>query len=361
MADEVVASLSTWPTDSRFIKIITNRIDPSVLLVVNALVTGGAGFIGGHLAESFAGDGLDVTVLDNYEPYYDLGIKDHNVEAARVAAADSDGSLEIVEGSVTDAEFVNDLTEDADVVYHQAAQAGVRKSVEDPAKVNEYNVTGTINVLEAARNADVDRVVYASSSSVYGKPEYLPYDESHPNEPVSPYGVSKLAGEHYMRVYNEVYGLPTVSLRYFTVYGPRMRPNMAISNFVSRCMRGVPPQVYGDGEQTRDFTYVEDVVKANRTLLTDDGADGEVLNIGSTDNIDIATLAEVVHDEIDPTVAIEFTDPRDGDAEHTHADVSKANDLIGYEPTRDIREGIREFINWYERNRDWYDPLVVDS
>ena len=310
------------------------------------LVTGGAGFIGGHLAESFASDGHDITVLDNYEPYYDLGIKDHNVNAGREAAANSNGAYEMVDGSVTDAELVDELTRDVDVIYHQAAQAGVRTSVKEPTKVNAYNVTGTINVLDAARRNDADRVVYASSSSVYGKPQYLPYDEDHPNEPVSPYGVSKLSGEHYARVYNEVYGLPTVSLRYFTVYGPRMRPNMAISNFVSRCMRGEPPQVYGDGEQTRDFTYIEDVVDANRTLLTDSSADGEVMNIGSTDNIDIRTLAEVVRDEIDPDLPVEHTEAREGDAEHTHADVSKASELIGYESTRDIRAGVREFIDW---------------
>ncbi|ELY95679.1 NAD-dependent epimerase/dehydratase [Natrialba hulunbeirensis JCM 10989] len=328
---------------------------------MDILVTGGAGFIGGHLAESFAAAGHDVTVLDNYEPYYDLGIKDHNVEAVEAAATDSDGSCEIVDGSVTDADLLTSLTKQTDIIYHQAAQAGVRKSVEEPDKVNEFNVTGTVNVLEAARTNDVDRVVYASSSSVYGKPEYLPYDEAHPNEPVSPYGVSKLSAEHYMRVYNEVYGLPTVSLRYFTVYGPRMRPNMAISNFVSRCMRGDPPVIYGDGEQTRDFTYIADVIDANHRLLTDDSADGELMNIGSTDNIDIETLAEVVRDEIDPDLPVEYTDARDGDAEHTHADISKANELIGYEPSRDIREGVREFIDWYETNREWYEPLVVNS
>jgi UDP-glucose 4-epimerase len=328
---------------------------------MNILVTGGAGFIGGHLAETFSGNGHDVTVIDNYEPYYDIGIKDQNVETARKAATNSDGSYEIVDGSITNAQLVDDFTKDTDIIYHQAAQAGVRTSVEEPAKVNEYNVTGTMNILEGARTNDVERVVYASSSSVYGIPEYLPYDEKHPNEPVSPYGVSKLASEHYMRVYNEVYGLPTVSLRYFTVYGPRMRPNMAISNFVSRCMRRISPQIYGDGKQTRDFTYIDDVVDANKTLLTDSSADGEVMNIGSTDNIDIATLAEVVRDEIDPNLEIEFTDERKGDAEHTHANILKANELIGYEPTRDIREGVREFIGWYKQNRDWYEPLVVNS
>ena len=218
-----------------------------------------------------------------------------------------------------------------------------------------------MNVLEASRWHDVDRVVVASSSSVYGKPQYLPYDEDHPTEPVSPYGVSKLATEQYARVYNEVYGLPTVSLRYFTVYGPRMRPNMAMTNFVSRCLHGEPPVIYGDGEQTRDFTYVDDVRRVNKQLLTDDRADGEILNIGSSDNIDIQTLAEVVRDAIDPSLELVYDDPRTGDAEHTHADVTKAGELLDYEPTVSIREGVEQFIGWYRANKDWYDPLVRNS
>ena len=328
---------------------------------MDVLVTGGAGFIGGHLAETFAEDGHDVVVLDNFEPYYDLGIKEHNVEAARDAADSSSGSYELVRGSTTEADLVADLVSETDVVYHQAAQAGVRTSVDEPRKVNSYNVEGTLNVLDAARDSDVKRVVNASSSSVYGKPQYLPYDEAHPTTPISPYGASKLAAEHYVRVYNEVYGLPTVSLRYFTVYGPRMRPNMAITNFVSRCLHGEPPIVYGDGSQTRDFTYIEDVVEANRRLLTDDSADGEVMNIGSTDNVDILTLAETVRDEIDPDLGIEFAERHASDADHTHADISRASELIGYEPTRAIREGVREFIGWYRENEDWYDPLVRQS
>jgi UDP-glucose 4-epimerase len=325
------------------------------------LITGGAGFIGGHIAEGLAADGHHLTVIDNFEPYYDLGIKEHNVEVAREAAAKSGGSYELLRDSITDADLLETLVADVDVVYHQAAQAGVRKSVEEPATVNSYNVDGTINVLEAARTHDVERVVVASSSSVYGKPEYLPYDEAHPTTPVSPYGVSKLATEQYARVYSEIYGLPTVSLRYFTVYGPRMRPNMAFTNFVSRCLHGEPPVIYGDGTQTRDFTDKDDVVRVNEQLLADDSADGEIVNVGSTDTIDIQTLAEIIRDEIDPDLDIEYDEAREGDAEHTHADISKANELLGYEPTVDIREGTRKFIAWYRENQDWYDPLVRNS
>ena len=324
------------------------------------LVTGGAGFIGGHLAESFVKKGHDVTTLDILEPFYDTGLKQHNIDAARQAAQHG-GSYEFIEGSTTNTDLVDGIMQDIDVVYHQAAQAGVRASVEEPVKVTEYNINGSQTILEAARKHDVNRVINASSSSVYGKPQYLPYDEDHSHEPVSPYGASKLAVEHYMRVYTEVYGLPTVSLRYFTVYGPRMRPNMAISNFVSRCMRGEPPEIYGDGKQTRDFTYIADVIDANHRLLEDDSADGEAMNIGSTDNIDIRALAEIVRDEIDPDLPIEHTEAREGDAEHTHANISKATELIGYEPSRDIREGVSEFIEWYRQNREWYEPLVLRS
>jgi UDP-glucose 4-epimerase len=196
---------------------------------------------------------------------------------------------------------------------------------------------------------------------VYGVPRYLPYDEEHPTTPVSPYGASKLSAERYLCAYSEVYDLPAVALRYFTVYGPRMRPNMAITNFVSRCTNGEPPVVYGDGTQTRDFTYIDDVVAANLELLETDAADGEAVNVGSTDNIEIRELASVIRDEIAPDLELEYGERHAADAEHTHADVSKARDLLGYESTHDIREGVRKFVGWYRDNRDWYEPLVRSS
>jgi len=322
------------------------------------LVTGGAGFIGGHLAERFARDGHDVVVLDNLDPFYDLDIKQHNVEIGREAAENGDGNYRLVEGDVRDAELVTELVTDADYVYHQAAQAGVRPSVQNPRKYDEVNADGTLNLLDACRDEGIERFVMASSSSVYGVPEYLPYDESHPTTPVSPYGASKLAAERYACAYGEVYDFSAVALRYFTVYGPRMRPNMAISNFVSRCMNGHPPVIYGDGKQTRDFTYIEDVVEANVTLLEEDAADGEAVNIGSTDNIEINVLAEEIRDQLAPELELVYEEGHDADAEHTHADTSKANELLGYEPDHTIREGVSKFIDWYQENREWYEPLV---
>lgn len=322
------------------------------------LVTGGAGFIGGHLAERFLNNGHDVTVLDTLDPFYSVGLKKHNIEVARRSADSGEGNYEFVEGSVTDLETVSEIVSDVDFVFHQAAQAGVRTSVDNPEKVHKINVTGTMNVLEAARKSDVTRVVNASSSSVYGTPEYLPYDEEHPKTPVSPYGASKVAAEQYVRVYNEVYDLPTVSLRYFTVYGPRMRPNMAFTNFVSRCLQGKPPVIYGDGQQTRDFTFVKDVADANETLLRTDAADGEIVNIGSGGRITIEKLATVIRDEINPDLDLVYDDAREGDAEHTQADITKAGELMDYEPSVAIKGGARRFVEWYRKNQDWYGPLV---
>ena len=325
------------------------------------LVTGGAGFIGGHLAEQFVADGHSVTVLDNLDPLYDTRIKNHNVEAGRAAATGGGGEYTFVKGDVRNEDLVCELVTESDAVYHQGGVAGVRRSVEMPEEYDDVNVDGTLNVLEAARDTSLERLVVASSSSVYGKPVDLPYDEHHPTTPVSPYGASKLAAERYWCAYHEVYGLPTVALRYFTVYGPRMRPNMAISNFVSRCLNGESPVVYGDGTQTRDFTYVEDVLDANLALLETAAADGEAINIGSSDTIEIRTLADEIRAQLAPGLELEYDTRHDADAEHTHADVSKAQELLGYDPEHTIRDGVAKYIEWYRDNRDWYEPLVRNS
>lgn len=322
------------------------------------LVTGGAGFIGSNLAHRLLELDHRVTVLDNLDPYYNTEIKRRNIERCREVGGER---YEFVDGSVTDRQLVDELVDGVDVVFHQAAQAGVRTSVENPQKPNDVNVGGTLNVLTAAVDHDVERVVNASSSSVYGETEYLPFDEEHPKTPQSPYGVSKLAGEHYCRVFNDLYGLGTVSLRYFTVYGPYMRPNMAITNFTSRCLRGENPVVYGDGEQTRDFTYIDDIVEANVELLDSGVGDGEAFNIGSGGNITINDLADYIVEQTGADVEKEYAAAKKGDARHTHADTAKAKEVLGYESETTIREGVAAFVDWYGENRDWYEPLVLDS
>ncbi|KDE57456.1 UDP-glucose 4-epimerase [Halostagnicola sp. A56] len=327
---------------------------------MNVLVTGGAGFIGSHIAHRLLAEGHRVVVLDVLDPYYNTAIKERNLERCRAEGGDR---FTFVEGSITDEALVREVVSSNDIefAYHQAAQAGVRTSVENPKKPHEINTGGLLNLLIAADEHGLERVVNASSSSVYGEVDYLPYDEDHQNVPQSPYGVTKLTAEHYCRVWDDLYDVNTVSLRYFTVYGPRMRPNMAITNFTSRCLNGHPPVIYGDGQQTRDFTYIDDVVDANLSLLETDAADGTVMNIGSTGTITIQALAEHVIEQTGADVGIEYTEPKEADARHTHADVSKASDLIGYEPSTAIREGVGQFVDWYRANREWYEPLVLDS
>lgn len=327
---------------------------------MNILVTGGAGFIGSHITHRLLELGHDVVVVDTLDPYYDPDIKRRNVDRCEDVGGDA---YTFLEGSITDRELVDGLMSEHDIqfVYHEAAQAGVRTSVENPQKPNRINVEGLLNVLTAAVDNDVVRVVNASSSSVYGVAEYLPFDEEHPNNPQSPYGVSKLAAEHYCNVFNNLYDISTVNLRYFTVYGPYMRPNMAITNFTSRCLNGKNPVIFGDGEQTRDFTYIDDIVDANVALLDSDAGDGETFNVGSGDNININELAKHIIEKTGADVELEYESSKKGDARHTHADISKAREVLGYEPTRTIREGVSEFVDWYVENREWYEPLVLNS
>lgn len=261
------------------------------------------------------------------------------------------GDATFINADVTHLESMKQIIDSTvDYVYHEAAQAGVRISVEDPFKPNNINVAGTLNVLKASLEADVKKVINASSSSVYGKVKYLPFDEKHPTEPVSPYGVSKLAAEHYCRVFYEIYGLPTTSLRYFTVYGPRMRPDLAISIFTKKMLSNEEITVYGDGKQTRDFTYIEDVVKANTKLLHYKVTDGKILNIGSGNRISLNDLILVLNNTIESNSAVKYAQTQKGDAENTLSDISTANKLIQYNPAISIDKGLNKFVQWVRTN-----------
>jgi UDP-glucose 4-epimerase len=307
------------------------------------VITGGAGFIGSHIAEALVQDHHEVVIVDNLDDYYSPALKQRNLDCVRAK-----GDVDFVRGDVTDLGLIQNVIDDTvDYVFHEAAQAGVRISVEDPFKPNNVNVLGTLNVLKASLDAGVKRVINASSSSVYGKVRYLPFDEAHPTMPVSPYGVSKLAAEHYCRVFYEVYGLPTVSLRYFTVYGPRMRPDLAISIFTRKMLANEPITVFGDGEQTRDFTYIDDIVRVNRRLLETDAADGYVMNVGGGHRITMNDLIAHLREIIGSASEVVYADRQKGDAEHTLADVGLAGELVGYRPEVSIREGLGRFVEWY--------------
>lgn len=306
------------------------------------VITGGAGFIGSHIGERCAKEGHEVVLIDNLDDYYSRQLKEENIECVLAR-----GKATFVHGDIADLELLRKVIDkDVDFVYHEAAQAGVRISVQNPFKPNDVNVLGTLNVLQASLEADVERLINASSSSVYGKVEYLPFDEKHPTQPVSPYGVSKLAAEHYCRVFYDVYGLPTVSLRYFTVYGPRMRPDLAISIFTRKMLKNEKITIFGDGTQTRDFTYIDDIVQANKKLLDSSEADGKVMNIGSGNRISINDLAMNLKEIIGSSSELIYAELQKGDAEHTLADVSLAKELLGYESCVNIHEGLRRFVSY---------------
>ncbi|MGH9013443.1 MAG: NAD-dependent epimerase/dehydratase family protein [Acidimicrobiia bacterium] len=305
---------------------------------MNALVTGGAGFIGSHLVDALAEDGHSVRVLDDLFS----GFEENVHPRAELAIA-----------TVADADAVRAAVEGVEVVFHQAAHRAVLRSVEDPLTTDTANVHGTLTVLKAAADAGVRRVVYASSSSVYGGAERLPTPESVPTVPRSPYAVSKLTGEHYCRVLSELHGLETISLRYFNVYGPRQRPDSAyaavIPLFIDALRRGEPPTVHGDGRQSRDFTYVSDVVAAN---LAAAGAPGEAsrggaYNIAGGTAHSLLDLLEVLGRILGVEPAPVHTDPRPGDVRHTRADSSAARRDFGFECQVDFEDGLRRTAEWF--------------
>ena len=311
-------------------------------MVMRALVTGGAGFIGSHICERLLKEGDEVVCLDNFDPYYAPSRKRGNIKPLLGSE-----KFNLVEGDIRDRELVQQaVKQDIDYVFHYAAQPGVRVSVENPLKSHEVNTTGLLNILQACLNSQVVKVINASSSSVYGKVQYLPLDEDHPTMPVSPYGASKLAAEHYCRVFSAVYGLKITSLRLFTVYGPRMRPDLAISIFTKRALKNQTIEIFGSGDKTRDFTYIDDVVKAN--LLAVEKGDGEVYNIGSGARISIKELANRIIQATGGNSHIVYAPSRKGEAEHTWANVEKATEELSYDPQVDLNQGLQRYIEWWK-------------
>jgi len=302
------------------------------------VVTGGAGFIGSNIAEGLLRRGDRVRVLDNLS----TGSREN------LAAA---GDVELVEGDLRDPDAVARAVRGAEGVFHEAALRSVPRSVDDPTSTNDVNVTGTLNLLMACRAAGVRRVVYASSSSAYGDDPSLPKVETLPANPISPYAVSKLAAEHYCRTFARLYGLETVSLRYFNVFGPRQNPeskySAVIPRFLQLALDGEPLEIHGDGEQSRDFTFIDNVVQGNLLAMDVDGVSGEVFNIACGTRHSLLAIADAIGAFLGRSLDREHTPPRAGDVRHTLADIGKAQRLLGFAPTVHFDEGIRRTCEYF--------------
>jgi UDP-glucose 4-epimerase len=305
-----------------------------------ALVTGGAGFIGSHLVEGLLARGGAVRVLDNF------------ATGKRENISHVTDKIELLEGDVRNLTTVRSAMRNVDVVFHEAALPSVERSVKNPLESNEVNITGTVNILLAARDANVQRVVFAASSAAYGNTAQLPKEESMMPEPLSPYAVSKIAGEQYAKIFQQLYGLSTISLRYFNVFGPRQDPTTqyagAIAKFISCALEGKPYPVFGDGEQSRDFTYVSNVVDAN-LLAAEAKLDGApLMNIAygkrATLNEIIGMLNELTHQNL----PAQYLPERAGDVRHSHANLKRAQEILGYAPKVDLLEGFRRTLEWYK-------------
>ena len=306
-----------------------------------ALVTGGAGFIGGHLVEALCAAGWSVRVLDDFSSG-----REPNLAAVR-------GAVELVRGDIRDTDTVVKAVRDVEVVFHQAAVPSVPRSLAEPLRTNSVNVDGTLGVLEAARQAGVRRVVYAASSSAYGDTPVLPKVETMPASPLSPYALQKYTGEVYCRLYARHYGLETVALRYFNVYGPRQDPKSeyaaVIPRFVTACLRGEPPIIYGDGEQTRDFTMVRDAVRANLLAADAPRASGQMCNVAGGVRTSLNQLFALIREATGASVDPRYVPARDGDVRDSLASLERASDLLGYQPTVSLREGLRITIESFGR------------
>lgn len=306
------------------------------------LVTGGAGFIGSHLCRHLVLQGAFVRILDNLS----TGKKSN--------LADILNSVEFIEGDMGDEQTARRCMQGIDIVFHQGALPSVPRSVENPGATHRNCVDATFTLLNAARNAKVKRFIYAASSSAYGDSPTLPKTESMAPNPLSPYAAAKLFGEYYCSVFSKVYGLETVSLRYFNVFGPCQDPKSqyaaAIPAFITSILNDRPPTIYGDGEQSRDFTYVENVVQANLLAAKAPKTAGEVINIACGQRITLNEVVRLINHITGKNIHPTYAPPRPGDVRHSLADIRKAKEQLGYEPVVPFEEGLRRTIEWYKQN-----------
>jgi UDP-N-acetylglucosamine/UDP-N-acetyl-alpha-D-glucosaminouronate 4-epimerase len=306
---------------------------------MRVLVTGGGGFIGSHVVDRLLAEGHEVRALDNFT----TGRRE-NLDGVL-------DDIELVEGDIQSYERAHTAVRGCDVVLHQAALPSVPRSVLDPLTSNASNVIGTLNLLLAARDSGVRRVVLASSSSVYGANPELPKHEGLQTQPISPYGVAKLAAEGYAQSFCRVYGLNTVVLRYFNVFGPRQDPRSeyaaVIPKFIAAAFQGTSPVIFGDGEQTRDFTYVGNVVQANLLAMEAPEAAGKVFNVAYGASVTLNRLVQLIGEITGRELLVDYADPRPGDVRHSRADITRARTELGYDPEVDLTEGLRRTVEWH--------------
>ena len=312
------------------------------------LVTGGAGFIGSHLVDKLLAAGHRVTVMDNFNDFYDPAIKRANI-VPHLESKD----YRLVEGDTRDRELVNRCYAEGgfDEVIHLAAMAGVRPSLEKPVLYQEVNLIGTMNLLEAAREHAIKKFLFASSSSVYGNNDKVPFSETDPvDHPISPYASTKKSGELMAYTYHHLYGFPMACLRFFTVYGPRQRPEMAIHLFTDRISRGEPIQMFGEGKSRRDYTFIDDIIDGILRCREANFA-YEVFNLGRSDTVELAELIGKIERLLGKKAIIERKPNQPGDVKQTFADTTKARDMLGYNPRVSIDLGLEKFIDWYTNKR----------
>jgi UDP-N-acetylglucosamine/UDP-N-acetyl-alpha-D-glucosaminouronate 4-epimerase len=307
-------------------------------------VTGGAGFIGSHIAGTVAASGAKVRIIDDLS----TGHRENLDELS--------GDIEFIEGSVADTALMMRALKDVEVVFHEAAIPSVPRSVEDPEQTHLASVDGTFNLLMTSRQQKVRRVVYAASSSAYGDQPTLPKVEDMAPDPLSPYAVAKLVGEYYCQVFTRVYGLETISLRYFNVFGPRQDPGSqysgVVSRFISALCSNQTPVIFGDGEQSRDFTYIDNVVSANLKAATTSKGVGQVINVALGERITLNQLLGELKQLIGCTdVVAEYREPRVGDVRHSLADITRAQELLGFDPVIELREGLQRTVDWWKASR----------
>ena len=321
------------------------------------LITGGAGFIGSHLCERLIRTGHEPIIVDNFNDFYEPAWKRRNIEEIARTAADCAGNFILCEGDIRDGEFISAVfaQEKPEAVIHLAAAAGVRPSIENPLFYEEVNVRGTMNLLEAARISGVRPFLFASSSSVYGNNPKVPFAEHDPvDNPISPYAATKKAGELICHTYHHLYGLSVACLRFFTVYGPRQRPDLAISKFTGLVLAGKPIPLFGDGTTSRDYTYISDIVDGiEKALAWVGGPESryDIFNLGGSRPVELRRLVEIIEAESGAPVVIERLPMQPGDVERTCADTAKSAAILGYQSNTPIEEGIRKFISWYRENR----------